>query len=419
MRCWLEARADGPPSFATVAARAPRAWSPRAILAACVMLALAACGPSGDGDHPGPTATLAPTPAPTDTSAPPPTETPPPRLLVLAWTDQGAFTATRFLLSDDLGATWRALEPFGPFAPTLAFAFADRQRGVVLGRTLVRRTSDGGRTWTTQLDTGAESGNEGFALEDVTIDATGAAVVFGSSGDPDDPRTFRYATWRLPADGAAAERSDVGVTGKAPIFSACLSADGVGVATGARVEIGMPSIPYQTVLVTEDGAGSWALAPQVVGGVAVLWGASACTGMDLWLAGAALDRRPRITHSSDGGATWAEPAGFDGIEHGALDAVAFVDERTGWAVGNGEFPPNPFVVSTSDRGTHWTLQSLSAITDAHLDAVAFLDRRLGVIGGATGGAVAVLLLTDDGGTTWQSRDLPAGVRDVFAAVIVR
>jgi photosystem II stability/assembly factor-like uncharacterized protein len=138
---------------------------------------------------------------------------------------------------------------------------------------------------------------------------------------------------------------------------------------------------------------------------------TACIGPnDLWLSGSYFGGYRAILHSTDGGATWTDESKFDETGVGAFISVAFVDERTGWAVGFKDYPSVPLIAHTTDGGAEWTTQSVPPSVGA-LGSVAFLDADLGIAGGgyAAPERAAVAVITDDGGVNWRQLDLPSGL----------
>jgi photosystem II stability/assembly factor-like uncharacterized protein len=119
------------------------------------VIAVLGCGSGGHSDRPSPSPSGAATPivSPTPTSEPTPTPstTARARLFVLANAESTAFVRKRLIYSDDLGDAWEIPRNSGLSDDTVAFAFSDREHGVAVGGSIAQRTSDGGRTWTTQL----------------------------------------------------------------------------------------------------------------------------------------------------------------------------------------------------------------------------------------------------------------------------
>ena len=80
-----------------------------------------------------------------------------------------------------------------------------------------------------------------------------------------------------------------------------------------------------------------------------------------------------------------------------LTAVFFVDEKTGWAVGQWGV-----VLRTDDAGESWTLQRHDTSVDQPLFSVWFRDRQRGYAVGLW----SLLIETADGGKTWTQVTLP-------------
>ena len=80
-----------------------------------------------------------------------------------------------------------------------------------------------------------------------------------------------------------------------------------------------------------------------------------------------------------------------------LTAVCFVDEKTGWAVGQWGV-----VLRTDDAGETWTVQRSDTTTDRPLFSVYFKDRNRGWAVGLW----SLVLETKDGGKTWSNVQIP-------------
>ena len=141
-----------------------------------------------------------------------------------------------------------------------------------------------------------------------------------------------------------------------------------------------------------------------------------------WAVGADHHGVPAMLHTTDGGDDWVEV-----LNHGestpleAFRGVHFVDNQTGWAVGGGNASTSNIVRSTSDGGEtwldHWPI-SPTAMEDGAwepFNGVFFLDQHTGWVVGNQG----VIFATTDGGTSWQSQEPPPGAHfnllDVFFA----
>ncbi len=80
-----------------------------------------------------------------------------------------------------------------------------------------------------------------------------------------------------------------------------------------------------------------------------------------------------------------------------LNAVAFVDDKHGWAVGH-----RGMILATADGGETWALQRKDLEKDQPLFSVYFRDTQ----NGWACGLWSLLLETHDGGRSWQAVSLP-------------
>ena len=80
-----------------------------------------------------------------------------------------------------------------------------------------------------------------------------------------------------------------------------------------------------------------------------------------------------------------------------LTAVFFIDDKTGWAVGQ-----SGVVLRTDDAGESWTLQRYDMSVDQPLFSVWFRDRERGIAVGLW----SLMIATADGGKTWTQVKLP-------------
>ena len=103
-----------------------------------------------------------------------------------------------------------------------------------------------------------------------------------------------------------------------------------------------------------------------------------------------------IRHTTDGGVHWTGQTVPSGVQ--ALSKVRFVDDRTGWAVGEAGV-----VLRTADGGSTWKKVQLAP--KCGLLDVDFVDRRFGWVCGsiALGGDIGYR--TTDGGATWTRENI--------------
>jgi len=327
------------------------------------------------------------------------------------------------LVSEDLGETWQEL-PEGGLAPTvLRVDFADDARGVATGLFVAQRTDDGGRSWTTQLADPRRPPDDYLSLGTVQVDESGTAVALGTVLRPNVVYAEGYEVWRLPANGSTPQRGEVAATARAPIGSMCLTSAGIGVAAGSTPLTRLGTADT-TTLGSDDGGATWSPLDETVSGHGG-WLGTACAGeRDLWRFGSAwlggTSFAGVILHSEDGGATWARPVGIDDLGLTTVTAGAFADRRTGWLCAADE--NGPVVLRTDDAGETFVRQTLPAELAGPCSDIVFADERLGVLGGAMVAADTRTLrpyvaFTTDGGATWRSAVLPAGlaeIRDVDA-----
>ena len=181
-----------------------------------------------------------------------------------------------------------------------------------------------------------------------------------------------------------------------------------GWALGTSTDASFDTSP--TLLATTDGGTHWdAEYVGDLGSDGSLLSIHFADRSDGWAVGGN-DSGPIVLATSDGGANWSfQDGGYGG--DGWLSAVTFVDAKHGWAVGSGfsDTGNSPLIIATSDGGLNWTVQKTGPvhILDhmAELDAVTFVNDRVGWAVGNTGGApdeAPIILATSNGGLTWKA-----------------
>lgn len=109
-----------------------------------------------------------------------------------------------------------------------------------------------------------------------------------------------------------------------------------------------------------------------------------------------------VVYSDDQGMTWLRGAT---PRRAMLTAVAFADDKHGWAVGHdGE------IIASQDGGATWTEQRYKPEDRQPLFAVRFGDRDHGLALGAYG----LFLSTADGGKTWTPRQILKEDKHLYA-----
>jgi photosystem II stability/assembly factor-like uncharacterized protein len=120
-----------------------------------------------------------------------------------------------------------------------------------------------------------------------------------------------------------------------------------------------------------------------------------------------------IAKTSDGGATWNEqstpilppPASIN-----SLNGVIFVNSNIGWAVGEEYGPPSfKVILKTTNGGTTWVRQTNLDSSLGTLNDVFFTDQNNG-----WGPYVQEIMHTSDGGSTWTAQTVPAGDIELYS-----
>ena len=109
----------------------------------------------------------------------------------------------------------------------------------------------------------------------------------------------------------------------------------------------------------------------------------------------AVGARGMVLLSDDDGRSWRQAQQVP-VRSG-LNAVAFADAKSGWAVGH-----DGAILLTVDGGEHWALQRFDDTSDQPLFSVYFSDARHGIAVGLW----SLVRATTDGGSTWNAVKLP-------------
>ncbi len=107
-----------------------------------------------------------------------------------------------------------------------------------------------------------------------------------------------------------------------------------------------------------------------------------------------------IAHTTDGGYNWTYQANsISGPYPPLLYSVTFIDDSTGFAIGNNMNFIDGFVLSTTDGGNNWKKIRLTAT--GKLNDIKFIDRKNGWISGEIGR----IWNTTDGGENWNFEEI--------------
>ena len=270
-----------------------------------------------------------------------------------------------------------AAQRSGTLAWLRAVYFVDESRGWAVGsKGALLATTDGGRSWELRRRPTEDT------LRDLyfTNEATGWLVCDRSIyllKTREEPRSYLMKT----VDGGASW-SRVEVTG-ADVDVLLTRVAFVDESRGwAFGEMG-------ALYATTDGGANWSR--QVVPTKHLLLGGAFLGDGQGWLVGAG----NTILYNPDGERWRAGSLPISAATR--FNAVAFVDERRGWAVGE-----RGLLLVTSNGGREWRTQESNVSVD--LSDVKFIDERTGWAVGAQG----TVIHTTDGGAHWQIE--PSGTR---------
>ena len=136
--------------------------------------------------------------------------------------------------------------------------------------------------------------------------------------------------------------------------------------------------------------------PQVSGTNAEFRGLAAVSPTIAWASGT----RGRFLRTTDGGATWTldSIAGADSLD---LRAIVARDATRAWAISAGPAEQGQAKIFRTRDGAHWTKVFETSERGVFLDALAFWDDRHGVALSDPVDGKLFVLVTDDGGDTWN------------------
>lgn len=272
--------------------------------------------------------------------------------------------------------------------------FVDPWRGWAAGEAGLVETVDGGESWTLF----------GLARHDSPLPYAGLSAAFVGIGN----------IWASPAGKRIIATNDSGaswtdITPSVDQWCAGPSARRFFTSLGlvdtrrgwavANCEVGAKS--FELIFTTLDGGSHWKSSPL---GEPSLANGSAVRAMTFLQSGTGwMIRGGELFESVDQGESWDRRLGDQG---GRIEAVSFLDELLGWAVGS-----NGVVWRTEDGGETWTL--LHSEVGLHFTDVHFTSQTTGLLvshcytarSAMARPAEAAILKTQDGGLSWR-RALP-------------
>jgi len=310
------------------------------------------------------------------------------------------------LISPDGGATWRSASSGQQYAFTAADAISATDIWAVDAWGAVLHSTDG-RRWVEQTEPSSAAQRWVNSLTGVSFADPADGWVVGSDTN---------------GDGVILHTTDGGASWapQASLLSGALagvqfidSADGWAISDSPGSGASGSNDPIERTI---DGGKTWI--PDYVASGAALTAVDFVGDTTGWATGSYQSSSqgaplPAVFATTDGGVTWARqtlPA-LPGKQW-QLTSLQFTDADNGWATGAGftldASVEYPFLLHTTDGGSHWAL--LAGGLQSGAGVVYFSDPTHGWLGGDDGVAA-----TTDGGATWQRVAAGMGIRAIAAA----
>jgi photosystem II stability/assembly factor-like uncharacterized protein len=298
----------------------------------------------------------------------------------------------------DGGRTWSSRPVMNSATSVLSMSFIDPNQGWLLTRSELFRTRDGGGSWT-NLGTPVSAADQAYQVH-FSDNAVGWL-------DSVSERPYAYKSvdggrsWRqlplLPPGGGLPSAGQFFVAAQ-PTQGAGVVATIVGIAPFLnRLRIGQRVVAYPPLTIRAFDGGEPVTYSQEIF-------ADAMPGVDLAAAGAKVNSgfwaQVQAPHqvevsSLDGGVSWSVIA-----PPTAPGAIGYSDAQTWWWIGYGAWS------TSSDAGTTWTPSRTAGVQQPLPGSLQVLDSRHAWFG-AMVGTTAVLQTTEDGGLSWEMIGLPA------------
>lgn len=261
----------------------------------------------------------------------------------------------------------------GTDSPIRDISFVDNRQGWALGYETILRTQNGGETW-------EKLSPPGFV--------PGGTIYFSDASNG----------WVNAVDQGLLKTTDGGNT-----WSTISVNSYIRQFFPLNAQIAWAVTTDQTILKTEDGGETWD-EYEFLYNVAAMQFINEQVG---WVAGYGNE----ILKTEDGGRTWIDQS-FKGqggqIEINDFQDAFFLDEITGWIIGNGPGTGNQigsYLLKTTDGGQTWHSQLLGSNSYPPLaQDIHFVDSQTGYIVGNENER-GVILSTTDGGQTWAKEQL--------------
>lgn len=130
---------------------------------------------------------------------------------------------------------------------------------------------------------------------------------------------------------------------------------------------------------------------------ASLRGVSMPTDQTIWISGSG----GACALSTDGGESWSDASPAEAREDGLdLRCLWALDDRLAYAASSGPGDASR-ILRTTDGGATWSTLHVNLDPDGFFDSIAFWDRDRGVVMGDATDGYLTILVTQDGGDTWE------------------
>jgi photosystem II stability/assembly factor-like uncharacterized protein len=285
--------------------------------------------------------------------------------------------------------------PFGTYV--FSIATGDGQWGLAGGTRAIRRTSDGGTTWTS----GCFPEGIGGSVRGLTIRGQRAWAVAGTNDQPTVIQSEDGGEHWLPAPFPARGFSPNDIS-----FIDETHGWAIGSRPGTDPKYGPQYGGGALVFRTSDGGRTWETAAdlpfEMVGGLRRVTFVDNTNGFVL---GQTRTNDPLLLATADAGITWQTRTLPGGISE--VRDLTFLDDQRGWMLGISHDSNRTnigIVLRTTDGGSTWQEQwRMVGMTIWELD---FTDTQNGFVIGGDPTGKSKLVATSDGGSTWSLSDVP-------------
>ncbi|HYP41684.1 MAG TPA: YCF48-related protein, partial [Chloroflexia bacterium] len=332
--------------------------------------------------------------------------------------------SNRIYRTTDGGMTWDTQfgqDPYPYFLPMWGVDFVDAQHGVVVGNDgLMLVTWNGGQTWT-NIQSGTGEHLERIVANDamhVWAAGNGGHVLYTTDGGqywhrsrPATSGTIKdidFPTnttgWAVSGPGFVAKSTDGGRNWTRQDAQTSQYLYGVDALNEQTIVIVGGGTMYTEAKRSTDGGQTWTGLQVGIGDALFLdvFFVNETTG---WIVG----NQGGISKSTDGGATWSGRR----IGNWGFNNVHFSDPNNGWA--GGYFAD---LYHTTDGGETWVQQNPQIPDRTHVLGVSAISPSVAWISGYGGGAESrpYVKRTTDGGNTWIADTPVVGPYDSLASV---